>query len=83
MITLHWQYSCDIKQMLLNPEIFGNTNVHFVWFCCSMPQITEEAIAKQNLNSFEVLKEASVKLGAFSLPTKRPLIYSGDAKSNL
>ena len=21
------------------PEIFGNTNVHFVWFCCSMPHI--------------------------------------------
>ncbi|CAJ0756149.1 11397_t:CDS:2, partial [Entrophospora sp. SA101] len=44
---------------------------------------SEEAIAKQNLNSFEVLKEASIKPGAFSLPNKRPLIYSGDAKSTL
>ena len=25
------------------PEIIGNTNVHFVWFCYSMPQIIYEA----------------------------------------
>ena len=37
-----WFYSevaCYQPLIILIPEIFGNTNVHFVWFCCSMPQM--------------------------------------------
>jgi len=30
----------------LIPEIFGNTNVHFVWFCCGIPHFLVKELEK-------------------------------------
>ena len=50
-------YNCYVKQTLLIPEIFDNTNVHFVWFCCSMPHIREEIKINQKLKLDLVWKD--------------------------
>src|SRR5438445_185175 len=40
----------------LNPEIHGNTNtnVHFVWFCCSMPPLINSKLINDYKGIFDI-----------------------------